>query len=61
VTDITAAGLHAGLEYSLQETVVRARLTDSVDVSDVALLKRIRVPHNLQRTRLTTVTGNSER
>jgi DDE family transposase len=34
--------LHVGLGYSLRETVVRARLADWADVSDVALLKRMR-------------------
>ena len=34
--------LHVGLGYSLRETVVRARLAQWVDVSDVALLKRMR-------------------
>jgi hypothetical protein len=34
--------LHVGLGYSLRETVVRARLADWTDVSDVALLKRMR-------------------
>jgi hypothetical protein len=34
--------LHVGLGYSLRETVVRARLADWSDVSDVALLKRMR-------------------
>jgi hypothetical protein len=34
--------LHVDLGYSLRETVVRARLADWADVSDVALLKRMR-------------------
>jgi hypothetical protein len=34
--------LHVGLGYSLRETVVRARLAGWADVSDVALLKRMR-------------------
>jgi hypothetical protein len=34
--------LHVGLGYSLRETVVRARLADWTNVSDVALLKRMR-------------------
>lgn len=34
--------LHVGLGYSSRETVVRARLADWADVSDVALLKRMR-------------------
>jgi len=34
--------LHVCLGYSLRETVVRARLADWVNVSDVALLKRMR-------------------
>jgi hypothetical protein len=34
--------LHVGLGYSLRETVVRARLANWADVSDVALLKRMR-------------------
>src|SRR5271170_129493 len=34
--------LHVGLGYSLRETVVRARLASWADVSDVALLKRMR-------------------
>jgi hypothetical protein len=33
--------LHVGLGYSLRETVVRARLADWANVSDVALLKRM--------------------
>ena len=34
--------LHVGLGYSLRETVVRARFANWADVSDVALLKRMR-------------------
>ena len=34
--------LHVGLGYSLRETVVRARLARWADISDVALLKRMR-------------------
>src|SRR5258705_9178343 len=34
--------LHAARGYSLRETVVRARLANWTDVSDVALLKRLR-------------------
>jgi DDE family transposase len=34
--------LHVGLGYSSRETVVRAKLADWADVSDVALLKRMR-------------------
>jgi hypothetical protein len=34
--------LHVGSGFSLRETVVRARLADWADVSDVALLKRLR-------------------
>ena len=34
--------LHVGLGYSLRETAVRARLANWADVSDVALLKRMR-------------------
>lgn len=34
--------LHVGIAYSLRETVVRARLAAWADVSDVALLKRMR-------------------
>jgi len=34
--------LHVGLGYSLRETVVRARLADWADISDVPLLKRMR-------------------
>lgn len=34
--------LHVGLGYSLRETVVRARLAAWADVSDVALLNRMR-------------------
>lgn len=34
--------LHVGNGYSLRETVVRAKLADWADVSDVALLKRLR-------------------
>jgi hypothetical protein len=34
--------LHVGLGYSLRETVVRAKLADWANVSDVALLKRMR-------------------
>lgn len=34
--------LHVGLGYSLRETVVRAKLANWTDVSDVALLKRMR-------------------
>src|SRR5215469_3313225 len=34
--------LHVARGYSLRETAVRAKLADWVDVSDVALLKRIR-------------------
>src|SRR6266478_2226143 len=34
--------LHVALGYSLRETVVRARLANWADVSDVALLKRLR-------------------
>jgi Transposase DDE domain len=34
--------LHVGLGYSLRETVLRARLAGWADVSDVALLKRLR-------------------
>ena len=34
--------LHVGLGYSLREAVKRARLADWADVSDVALLKRLR-------------------
>jgi hypothetical protein len=34
--------LHIGLGYSLRETAVRARLADWADVTDVALLKRMR-------------------
>lgn len=38
--------LHVGLGYSLRETVVRARLADRADVSDVPLLKRM---HNSEQ------------
>ncbi len=34
--------LHAGRGYSLRETVVRAKLAKWADISDVALLKRLR-------------------
>jgi hypothetical protein len=34
--------LHVGLGYSLRETVVKARLANWANVSDVALLKRMR-------------------
>jgi hypothetical protein len=34
--------LHVGSGFSLRETVVRAKLADWADVSDVALLKRLR-------------------
>jgi hypothetical protein len=34
--------LHVGKGYSLRETVVRAKLTGLADISDVALLKRLR-------------------
>lgn len=34
--------LHVGSGYSLRETVVRAKLAEWADVSDVALLKRLR-------------------
>jgi hypothetical protein len=34
--------LHVALGYSLRETVVRAKLADWTDISDVALLKRLR-------------------
>jgi len=34
--------LHVALGYSLRETVVRAKLANWVDISDVALLKRLR-------------------
>jgi hypothetical protein len=34
--------LHVGLGYSLRETVVHAKLAKWADVSDVALLKRLR-------------------
>ena len=34
--------LRVGLGYSLRETVVRARLADWADISDVPLLKRMR-------------------
>jgi len=34
--------LHVAWGYSLRETVVRARLANWTDISDVALLKRVR-------------------
>jgi len=34
--------LHVARGYSLRETVVRAKLAKWVDISDVALLKRLR-------------------
>jgi hypothetical protein len=42
--------LHVGLGYSLRETVVRARLADWADVSDVALLKRMRTSEQWLRS-----------
>ena len=47
--DVRSAGdllrlllLHVGKGYSLRETVVRAKVTGLADISDVALLKRLR-------------------
>lgn len=34
--------LHVARGYSLRETIVRAKLADWADISDVALLKRLR-------------------
>jgi hypothetical protein len=42
--------LHVGPGYSLRETVARARLAGWADVSDVALLKRLRKSRQWLRT-----------
>ena len=34
--------IHIGCGYSLRETVVRAKLANLADISDVALVKRLR-------------------
>jgi hypothetical protein len=49
--------LHVGLGFSLRETAVRARLADWADVSDVALLKRMRNSEQWLRSLCTAIFG----
>jgi hypothetical protein len=51
--------LHVGLGFSLRETAVRARLADWADVSDVALLKRMRNSEQWLRSLCTAIFGES--
>jgi len=42
--------LHIGMGYSLRETVVQAKLANWADISDVALLKRLRTSEDWLRS-----------